>query len=87
MSYDHVPRVSFTSPELAQVGMTEEEARRRHRKIRVLRWPYAENDRARAERETEGFVKVIATPRGRILGAPNRRGRRPARSSSSGASR
>ena len=68
---DHraVPWVTFTDPELAQVGMTEAQARAAGETIRVLRWPFAENDRARAERETEGFVKAVTTARGRILGA------------------
>jgi pyruvate/2-oxoglutarate dehydrogenase complex dihydrolipoamide dehydrogenase (E3) component len=64
-----VPWVTFTDPELAQVGLSETAARRAHRRIRVLRWPFAENDRAQAERCTDGLVKVIATPRGRVLGA------------------
>ncbi len=68
---DHraVPWVTFTDPELAQVGMTEALAREAGETIRVLRWPFAENDRARAERETRGFVKAVTTARGRILGA------------------
>lgn len=68
---DHgaVPWVTFTDPELAHVGLTEEEARERHGKLQILRWPYSENDRAHAERRTDGFLKVIATQRGRILGA------------------
>ena len=66
---DAIPRVTFTDPELAHVGLTEDEALRRGYRIRVLRWPYHENDRAQAERETAGQIKVIATPRGRILGA------------------
>ena len=37
--------------------------------IQVLRWPYHENDRAQAERATEGFVKVVTDRKGRILGA------------------
>lgn len=64
-----VPWVTFTDPELAHVGLTEEEARKTYGKLQILRWPYSENDRAQAERETDGFLKVIATPRGRILGA------------------
>jgi pyruvate/2-oxoglutarate dehydrogenase complex dihydrolipoamide dehydrogenase (E3) component len=64
-----VPWVTYTDPELAQVGLTEAEARRDQGAIRVLRWPFAENDRARAERGVEGLVKVIASPRGKILGA------------------
>ncbi len=65
-----VPHVTYTDPELAAIGLTEAEARRRHGDdVRVLRWPFAENDRARAERRTDGLVKVITTRRGRILGA------------------
>jgi pyruvate/2-oxoglutarate dehydrogenase complex dihydrolipoamide dehydrogenase (E3) component len=63
-----VPRVTFTEPELAHVGLTEEEAREIHGSVRVLKWPYAGNDRALTERETEGFIKLLAGPRGRILG-------------------
>jgi pyruvate/2-oxoglutarate dehydrogenase complex dihydrolipoamide dehydrogenase (E3) component len=62
-----VPRVTYTDPELAHVGLTEAEAA--GRRIHVLRWPYHENDRAQAERETRGHIKVVTTGRGRILGA------------------
>ena len=59
-----------TDPELAHVGMTETQARARHADaIRVLRWPFSQNDGAIATRRTEGFVKVVATRSGRILGA------------------
>ncbi len=67
--YEAVPRVTYTSPELGQVGLTEAEARTRHGEIRILRWPFAENDRARTEHETDGLIKVVTTKRGRILGA------------------
>ena len=63
-----IPRVTYTEPELAQVGMTEAEARKRYRRLRILRWPFTENDRAQCERDTEGFIKVITRPNGRILG-------------------
>ncbi len=63
-----VPRVTFCQPELAQVGQTEEEARAARRPLRILRWPYAENDRAQTDRKTEGFIKVVADHRGRVLG-------------------
>jgi pyruvate/2-oxoglutarate dehydrogenase complex dihydrolipoamide dehydrogenase (E3) component len=66
---DAVPRVTFTDPELAHVGLTESEARRRGHAIRVLRWPFHENDRAQAEHLTHGHVKVVTGKRGRILGA------------------
>ena len=66
---DHIPWVTYTDPELANVGLNEEQAREKHRKINVLRWPFAENDRAQAERKANGLIKVITTPKGRILGA------------------
>jgi pyruvate/2-oxoglutarate dehydrogenase complex dihydrolipoamide dehydrogenase (E3) component len=64
-----IPWVTYTDPELAHVGMTEEQAREKHKHIRVLRWPYAENDRAQAEHATQGMIKVVTAKRGRILGA------------------
>ena len=64
-----IPWATYTDPELAHVGLTEAEARARGETIRILRWPFHENDRAKAERATHGFVKAIATPKGRVLGA------------------
>ena len=64
-----IPWVTFTDPELAHIGLTEEQARKRYGKISVMRWPLAENDRAQAERKTQGLVKVVAARKGRILGA------------------
>ena len=66
---DLIPRVTFTDPELAHVGLSEDEARRRGATLRVLRWPYHENDRAQAERETTGHIKVVTDRKGLILGA------------------
>ena len=66
---DLVPRVTFTDPELAHAGLTEAQARERHKKIAVLRWPFHENDRAQAERDTHGHIKVVTTPHGKIIGA------------------
>ena len=69
---DHstIPWVTFTDPELAHVGLTEAAAREKYgSRINVLRWPYHENDRAQAERQTEGYLKVITNRSGRILGA------------------
>ncbi len=63
-----VPWVTYTDPELAHVGLSEAQARKAGHKVNVLRWPYHENDRAQAERETEGHVKVVTGAKGRILG-------------------
>ncbi|MDZ3836135.1 MAG: FAD-dependent oxidoreductase [Rhodospirillales bacterium] len=65
-----VPWVTYSDPELAHVGLTEANARERFgAAVTVLRWPFAENDRARTERDTEGLIKVVLGRRGRILGA------------------
>lgn len=68
LDFAQIPRALYTDPEIAEIGLGEEEARRRYRKIRIERWPYADNDRAEAERETEGFIKLIASKRGHLLG-------------------
>jgi pyruvate/2-oxoglutarate dehydrogenase complex dihydrolipoamide dehydrogenase (E3) component len=64
-----IPWVTYTDPELAHVGLTEDQAREKHGKVSVLRWPYHENDRAQAERVTHGHVKVVVGKSGSILGA------------------
>jgi pyruvate/2-oxoglutarate dehydrogenase complex dihydrolipoamide dehydrogenase (E3) component len=65
---DHIPRVTYTDPELAQVGLTEAEARARHgRRLEVVKVPFAGNDRARAEGRTEGLLKAMVV-RGRPVG-------------------
>ena len=69
VDYSAVPWVTHTDPELAQVGMSEAAARQQHGDIRILRWGFHENDRAQAERETEGYAKIVTLPNGRILGA------------------
>ena len=68
---EQIPWVTYTDPELAQVGLSEPEARKNHahRQISVLRWPFHDNDRAQAERKTAGLIKVVVGKRGRILGA------------------
>jgi pyruvate/2-oxoglutarate dehydrogenase complex dihydrolipoamide dehydrogenase (E3) component len=66
---DVIPWVTYTEPELAQSGLSEAEARKRSIKIRILRWPYHDNDRAQAERETHGHIKVITKTNGKIIGA------------------
>jgi len=63
------PWVTYTSPELAHVGLNEEQARKTHGDVRVVRWPYAQNDRAVTEGRTAGLIKLVATPKGRVLGA------------------
>lgn len=64
-----IPWVTYTDPELASVGMSEAAAKEGNVAHEVLRWSFHENDRARAERATEGLIKVVAGKRGRVLGA------------------
>ena len=69
VDHSSVPWVTYTSPELAQVGLTEAQAKEQYGDdIRVLRWPFHENDRAQAEGEIHGMVKAITTKKGVILG-------------------
>jgi pyruvate/2-oxoglutarate dehydrogenase complex dihydrolipoamide dehydrogenase (E3) component len=65
----HIPWATYTDPELAQVGLTEAAARKAHgAKLEVVRFEYAHNDRAIAERKTTGMIKVMVV-RGRPVGA------------------
>ncbi|MDO9440249.1 MAG: FAD-dependent oxidoreductase [Beijerinckiaceae bacterium] len=64
-----IPRVTYTDPEIAVAGLSEAEARQQHGEVRILRWPFAENDRAQAERKTAGHVKIVLSRKGAILGA------------------
>ncbi len=68
VDYRALPRVAYTSPELAQVGMTEAEARERGGRVTAMREPFADNDRAVAEGASVGFLKVVRR-NGRIVGA------------------
>ncbi len=64
-----VPRVTYTDPEIAAVGLDESEARRRHGDgVQVLTAPFYENDRAIAEGDTRGFARLLLDRRGRVLG-------------------
>jgi pyruvate/2-oxoglutarate dehydrogenase complex dihydrolipoamide dehydrogenase (E3) component len=63
-----IPWVTYTDPELAHVGLSEAAARTAGHDPKVVRWPFHENDRARTERDTDGFVKVVLERRGRVIG-------------------
>lgn len=69
VNYDAVPRVTFTIPELASVGITEAEARRRHgERIGVWTREFGGLDRAIADGRTTGLLKIITGSNGQILG-------------------
>lgn len=67
--YSAVPRVTYTDPELAQVGLSEAEAIAAGSKVKTVKAEFAENDRATAERRRGGFAKLVLDGRGRVLGA------------------
>jgi dihydrolipoamide dehydrogenase len=68
--YDNVPSVTYCHPEVASIGLTEEQAREKRLDFQVGRFPLSANGRARASLETEGFVKILReTKYGEILGA------------------
>ena len=63
-----LPWVTYSDPELAQIGLTEEAARREHGDAVVTHQPASGNDRARTERHEAGFLKIVSDRRGRVLG-------------------
>ncbi|WP_046080061.1 FAD-dependent oxidoreductase [Halomonas sp. HG01] len=70
VSYRALPAVTFTDPEVARVGLNEREARERGIEVEVTRYALSELDRAIADGQREGFVKVLTVPgRDRLLGA------------------
>ncbi len=69
VNYRVIPWATFTDPEVARVGMTEEQARKRYGDVLILKVPFAAVDRAQAEDSTVGFNKLIVRHNGEILGA------------------
>lgn len=69
MDYTAFPRVIYTFPEIAAVGLTEAQARERGGSVRVGKFPWVANGKALATMETEGFVKVVLGEYGELLGA------------------
>ncbi len=64
-----MPRITFTDPEVAQVGLTSAQALAAHSDAVVSTWPISRVDRAVCDNDREGMIKIIATPAGTILGA------------------
>ncbi len=68
VDYRVIPWATFTEPEAARVGLTEDEANKKYGKVKVIKVQFEENDRAHAEGEPEGFAKVILNGN-KIVGA------------------
>jgi dihydrolipoamide dehydrogenase len=70
IKYDNVPSVTYCHPEVASIGLTEDQAKEQKLDYQVGRFPFSANGRARGTGETEGFVKIIRDKKyGEILGA------------------
>ena len=68
--YDNVPSVTYCHPEVASIGLTEEQCKEQKLDYQVGRFPFSANGRARATNETDGLVKIIRDKKyGEILGA------------------
>jgi len=67
VNYSAVPWVTYTYPELAHVGKSENDIKEPSDFI-ITKWPFSESDRAQTEDETTGFIKVITDKKGRIFG-------------------
>lgn len=69
MDYGRIPACVYTHPEIASIGMTEDEARQKHDAVKVGKFPFSANGKAMVEGESAGFVKVITEAKfGEILG-------------------
>ena len=60
INYDHVPRCTYTEPEIGSVGLTEAQAKEQGHDVRVGSFPFRALARARMAGETDGFVKIVA---------------------------
>ena len=68
VDYDAFPWTTFTDPEVARVGLTEQQAREQHDDVKVFRFPFDDLDRAICDGENKGFVKMVTNKKGGILG-------------------
>src|SRR3989442_8115745 len=70
IKYDNVPSVTYCHPEVASIGLTEEQCKEQKRDYVVGRFPFSANGRARGSGETDGFVKILRDKQyGEMLGA------------------
>ncbi|MFW5447970.1 MAG: dihydrolipoyl dehydrogenase family protein, partial [Methylophagaceae bacterium] len=66
---NNIPWCTFTAPELARVGLSEEEAQQSGIEHSVYTFPFSDLDRGITDGETNGMAKVITSPKGKLLGA------------------
>ncbi len=69
VNYDAIPNIIYTAPELASVGLSEEQAKQKGHEVKVGKFPFTANGRAKSMDEVEGTVKIVADGRtDRVLG-------------------
>ncbi len=66
--YRRVPWCTYTDPEIASVGLNEKRAKEEGLDYRIIEEAFSDNDRAQAEGETAGKIKILVDPRGRVMG-------------------
>jgi len=70
MDYNNIPNATYCHPQVASIGMTEQQCKEKKLDYKVGKFPFSANGRARTSGETEGFVKIIRDAKyGEILGA------------------
>ena len=69
VDYSNIAWATFTNPEIAHLGLTEDEAKKQIKKIKVYRSEYSASDRAKTDLEEDGLLKIITDGKGRIVGA------------------
>ena len=68
IDYSNIPSCIWTDPEIASVGLSEEEAKAKYPDVRIAKFPYLASGKAFLEGKTEGFIKIIGDSKGNILG-------------------
>ncbi len=68
VDYSNVPNCIWTDPEIASIGLNEEEARSKHPDLRIVKFPYLASGKAYIMGKSEGFIKMIGDSKGNILG-------------------
>ena len=69
VNYDRIPSVTYCDPQVASIGLTEKKAREKGHEVKIGKFPFAPNGKARIEHEEDGFVKIVADAKyGEILG-------------------
>ena len=69
VDYTSLPRVTYTEPELGQVGMTQAMAQEQGIEVTAITWQFDQMDRALAEKATKGFCKILVDKKQRVVGA------------------